>query len=41
MIREDILEINDTASGFAPANQEADMKHVLQVALERMQQSAA
>jgi glutathione synthase/RimK-type ligase-like ATP-grasp enzyme len=33
-----ILEINDTASGFAPNNEQVDMKHVRDLAIERMEQ---
>jgi hypothetical protein len=34
-----ILEINDTASGFAPANMEEDMGHVRDLVLQRMHEA--
>jgi hypothetical protein len=34
-----ILEINDTASGFAPANMEEDMRHVRDLVLQRMHEA--
>ena len=33
---EHILEINDTASGFAPSNENQDMIHVRDLAISRM-----
>jgi synapsin len=34
--KEFIIEINDTASGFAPANKSVDMQHVVDLCVERM-----
>ncbi len=36
--REIIIEINDTASGFASENKEVDCGHVVELAVERMEQ---
>jgi len=33
-----ILEINDTASGFAPSNQKQDMEHVKELVLQRIEE---